>query len=234
MKYDDYELNSLEYLLALEYDNRKFFNIYWSLLRREHLILFTFFSWNDFNIFTIKLSLFFHSICTDMALNVFFFSDESMHNIYQSGGIFNFFEQLFQMVISTLVSQLLQIFLNYLALTDIYYYQLKSLEKNNINQEKVLSNIRCIKYKFIFFYISTFILFLFYWYVISAFCAVYVNTQKIFITDSTLSFFMGLIYPFPIYFIPTGLRILALSAKKNKNLKIIYLLSNIIPFFLIE
>ena len=40
--YTDYELNSLEYLEALEYDNRNFFRIYWSLLKREHLIIFTF------------------------------------------------------------------------------------------------------------------------------------------------------------------------------------------------
>ena len=87
----DYELNNLEYLIALELDNRKYLKIYWSLLKREHKILFTFFSWNDFNIFIIKLSKLFFLICTDMAFNVFFFSDDSMHNIYKSGGDFDFF-----------------------------------------------------------------------------------------------------------------------------------------------
>ena len=231
VNYDDYELNNLDYLEAIEYDNRTFFRIYWSLLKREHLIIFTFFSWNDYNIFSIKLTRFFHAICTDMVLNVFFFSDESMHNVYQSGGAYNFFEQLFQMVISTIVSQLLQIFLNYLTMTDIHYYMIKSLDKNNISKEKVLSIINCIRYKLIIFYIFVFMLFLFYWYVVTAFCAVYENTQRIFITNSLLSFFMGLIYPFAIYLIPTGLRILSLSVKTKKNLNVIYFLSNIIPFF---
>ena len=229
--YDDYELNNLEYLEAIEYDKRTFIKIYWSLLKREHLIIFTFFAWNDFNIFSIKLSKFFHAICTDMVFNVFFFSDESMHNLYQSGGVYNFVEQFFQMVISTIVSQLLQIFLNYLSMTDVHYYTIKSLDKNNLTKEKILSIIKCIKYKLIIFHVMAFLLFLFYWYVVTAFCAVYVNTQRIFITNSLLSFFMGLIYPFGIYLIPTGLRYISLKATSKKNLKIIYFLSNIIPFF---
>ena len=224
-------MNSFEYSLALELDNRKFLRVYWSLLKREHLIIFTFFSWKDYNIFPIKLSKFFYLICTDMTLNMFFCSDESMHNVYKSGGKYNLFEQLFQLIISTLISQSLQIFLNYLTMTDIHYYGVKSLNKDKINKEKVVSIINCAKYKIIINYVFTFLLFLFYWYVISAFCAVYVNTQRIFITNSVLSFCLGLLCPFAIYTIPTGIRFLALSTKKRKNLKIVYCLSNIIPFF---
>ena len=53
----NYELNDLEYSNALELDSRNFFRIYWYLLNREHLILFTFFNLNDFNIFSIKCSI---------------------------------------------------------------------------------------------------------------------------------------------------------------------------------
>ena len=229
--YDDFEFNSMEYLNALESDNRKFFRVYWSLIKREHLIIFTFCSSNDYNIFSVKLSKLFFLICTDMALNMFFFSDESMHNIYQSGGKYNFIEQIFELIISTIVSQTLQIFLNYLTMTDIDYYRIKGLNKNNLKKETIFSIIRCSKCKIIIFYIFTFILFLFYWYVVSSFCAVYENTQIIFITNSIVSFAMGLIYPFILYIIPTGLRFLALSSKIKKNLKFIYFLSNIIPFF---
>ena len=125
----DYELNDLEYDEALELDNRNFLKIYWYLLKREHIIIFTFFNWNDYNFFSIKLSKLFLSICSDMAFNVFFFSDESMHNIYVSGGENDFIGQLAQMVYSTIVSQILQIFINYLTMTDIHYYELKELKK---------------------------------------------------------------------------------------------------------
>ena len=91
--------------------------------------------------------------------------------------------------------------------------------------------IKCIKYKLIIFYASTFLLFLFFWYAISAFCAVYANTQRIFVTDSYTSFIMGLLYPFALYLAPTALRFISLKAKDKKNLKILYSLSDKIPFF---
>ena len=229
---NDYELNDLEYLEAINLDNRNFFRIYWYLLKRENLILFTFFNWNDFNLFSIKLAKFFFSICSDMAFNVFFFSDDSMHDIYVSGGKYSFISQLAQMIYSTIISQILQIFINYLTMTDIAYYKIKELKKeNNINKMKSLSIIKCIKYKIIIFYCFTFLLFLFFWYLISAFCAVYQNTQGIFITDSLTSFAMGLLYTFGLYLIPTGLRLISLKSKEKKNLKILYSLSDKIPFF---
>ena len=55
-----------------------------------------------------------------------------MHNIYTSGGEHDFFGQLVQMKYSTIVSQVLQIFINYLTMTDIHYYQIKELKKNKI------------------------------------------------------------------------------------------------------
>ena len=228
----DYELNELQYIEALELDNRNFLNIYWYLLKREHIILFTFLNWNDFNLFSTKLSKLFLAICSDMAFNVFFFSDESMHDIYVSGGETGWTGQFAQMVYSTIISQLLQIFINYLTMTDIHYYQLKELKKeNNINSKKALFVIKCIKYKLISFYSSTFILFLFFWYTVSAFCAVYANTQGIFIADSYTSFIMGLLYPFALYLAPTALRFISLKAKEKKNLSILYSLSDKIPFF---
>ena len=133
------------------------------------------------------------------------------------------------MIYSTIISQLLQIFINYLTMTDIQYYKIKELLKEkNINQKQVLPVMKWIKYKIIIFYVFTFLLFMFFWYLISAFCAVYENTQRIFITDSISSFIMGLLYPFILYLAPAGLRILSL---RKKNLKILYSLSDKIPFF---
>ena len=227
--YSDYELNDLEYASAIEHDNRSFFKIYFYYLKREHIILFTFFNYNDFNIFSVKLSKFFLAICTNMAFNIFFFSDESTHNIYISEGEYDFIGQLAQMIYSTIVSQLLQVFINYLTMTDITYYSIKELIKEKkININQIQSKMRYLKFKIIIFFIFAFCLFLFFWYLISAFCSVYENTQRIFIIDSISSFVMELIYPFGLYLIPTGLRILAL---KSKNIKFIYTLSDKIPFF---
>ena len=218
--------------MALELDDRNFFKTYWYLLKREHIIIFTFFNKNDYNIFSIKLSKLFLAICSDMAFNVFFFADETMHNIYVIGGAFDYIGQLAQMIYSTIISQILQIFINYLTMTDIHYYKIKeALKEKNFNRKQFLLLFNCIKNKIIIFYSFTILLFLFFWYLISAFCAVYENTQKIFITDSVSSFIMGLIYPFVLYLAPAALRVISLKAKEKKNLKFLYILSDKKPFF---
>ena len=210
-------------------DNRNFFRIYFYFLKREHIIFFTFLNWNDFNIFSIKLSKFFFALCTDMAFNVFFFSDESMHNVYLNGGAHDFVGQLAQMIYSMIASQILQVFINYLTMTDITYYTIKLLiNEKHINRNQIKSIMTCLKFKIIIFFIFSFSLFLLFWYLISAFCSVYENTQRIFITDSFSSFIMGLIYPFVLYLFPAILRIISL---KSKKVKLLYSLSDKIPFF---
>ena len=164
-----------------------------------------------------------------MAFNVFFFTDESMHNVYISGGEHDFIGQLAQIIYSTIVSQILQIFINYLTMTDITYFSIKELIKEkNMNRSQIKSVMGCLKCKIIIFFIFSFFLFSFFWYLISAFCAVYENTQQIFIIDSVSSFVMGLIYPFFLYIFPAGLRIISL---KSKKVKFLYSLSDKIPFF---
>ena len=136
-----------------------------------------------------------------------------------------------QVIYSTILSQLLELILCYLSLTDKHIYQIKELKTSKIEKIKIMKILKCAKLKLIGFYIFTFIFFFFYWYYISCFCAVYENTQIIFIKDSISSFCTGLIYPFVLYLFPSALRVIALKDKKNKKLSFVYKLSDIIPFF---
>ena len=230
---DDFELNNLEYSDAKIMDKRTFINIYWSLLKREHKIIFTFYIWNDYNLYYIKFMRFLFLVCTDMAMNVIFFSDESMHKIYLNYGKYNFYQQITQTIYSVAVSQLIEVFICFLSLTDKDFYQIKNSNKS-VNFEKkyqIFSVLRCIKFKLLGFFLFTFLFFIFYWYLITCFCAVYQNTQKIFIKDFLMSFIAGLIYPFVLYIFPSILRIISLRACKNINLSFVYKLSDIIPIF---
>ena len=227
-KLDNFELNNLDYDLAMKLDKRSFINIYWSILRREHLILFTFFVRNDYNLVYVKFSRFIFLVCTDMALNVFFFADETMHKMFLDYGKYNFMQQIPQIAYSTLVTQLIEVFLCFLSMTDKYFYEIKNLESDS--RYEVFKIIKCVKIKITFYFIFTCIMFAFYWYAIACFCAVYVNTQNAFIKDSLSSFALGLLYPFILYLIPAVLRLIALRAT-NSRLSFIYTLSDIIPFF---
>ena len=166
-----------------------------------------------------------------MAMNVFFFSDDSMHKIYLNYGKYDFIQQIPQIIYSTIISQLLELFLCYLCLTDKHIYQIKELGKDKVNKEKILEILKCMEFKLIGFFIFISLFFVFYWYLIASFCAVYENTQVIFVKDSVSSFLVGLIYPFILYIFPAVLRIIALKDKEKKKLKCIYKLSDIIPFF---
>ena len=229
-KLDDFELNQLEYDEAIIQDKRSFINIYFSLLKREHKIIFTFFIYNDHNLFYIKLSRFIFLVATDMAMNAFFFADETMHKLYISYGKYDIFQQIPQIVYSTIISNLMEVFICFLSLTDTYIYEIKKLEQTVKNQKKVVKIFRCINIKLIIFFIFTFILFVFYWYIIVLFCAIYSNTQGAFIKDTLFSFLLSLILPFVLYLIPSGLRLCAIRSEKKK-LGCIYKLSDIIPFF---
>ena len=90
--------------------------------------------------------------------------------------------------------------------------------------------MKCIKIKIINFFLFTFLMFAFYWYLIACFCAVYPNTQKAFIKDSIFSFALSNLIPFAMYSFPSLLRIISLKARKSK-LRCIFKLSNIIPIF---
>ena len=67
----------------------------------------------------------------------------------------------------------------------------------------------------------------FFWYFISCFCAVYINTQIILIEDSIISFGLSMAYPFALNFIPGIFRIPALRAK-NKDKECLYKISAVI------
>lgn len=163
-----------------------------------------------------------------MAMNVFFFNDETINKLYLSYGKFDFFQQVPQIVFSTIVSNVIEVIICFLSLTDKHYYQIKALTKND--KKKIFDIIKCVKRKLVIFFIFTFIFFLFYMYLITAFCAVYENTQLVFIKDSLLSFLLSQIYPFILYSICALLRLIAIKGKWCE-LKFLYIISDVFPIF---
>ena len=229
--YDNFELNNLDYIPACEIDKRSFCRTYWSVLLREHIALITFVAWHDYNLFCVKVDRFIIQFCTNMAMNGLFFSDESMHNLYVNNGEYDFVQQIPQILYSLIIVHILEVILCFLSLTDTPIYKIKMLSQNKGNAEKILSVINCIKIKLIIFFIFTFLLFLFYWYFISSFCAVYQNTQNIFIRDSMTSFVTSMIDPFLIYLLTNILRAISLSKCCKKKAGLAYNISQLLPIF---
>lgn len=230
-KMDNFELNDLDYEKACEFDDRGFCKTYWSILMREHIVLFTFFTWTDYNLFYVKIERFLILICSQMTVNGLFFVHESMHRKYTNGEDFTFVQKIPQILFTLIASHIIEVLLCYLSMTDTQIYKIKALPKDQNNGEKIIDIIDCMRNKLTGFFIFTFLLFLFYWYFISAFCAVYQNTQVIFLRDCGISILTSFLDPFIIYGITALLRIISLSLCFKKRLGCLYKLSDLIPIF---
>ena len=218
---NDKELNTLNYELALEKDKRTYFQFYWSLLKKKHLILFTFLPANDYNLLTIKISLFLFSFSLSFTINGFFFTDETMNNIYKNNGNYDFIYQIEQILYSTIICGCINIIIKNLSLSENNILEIKEEKalKDAVNKSKEIEHY--IKLKIIIFYIISLLFLFFFWYFISCFCIVYNNTQIILIEDTLFSFILSMLYPFGLNLLPGIFRILALRAK-NKDKKCLY------------
>ena len=191
---NEYELNILKYEDALIIDKRNYTQYYFSLLRINHIILFIFRK-NDYNSFIFKIYLFFFSFVLYYAVNALFFSDSTMHKIYEDDGIYNFIYQITQILYSTKISSVVMVLIKSLSLSEKNIIELKQEKIKNNLEKKAEEITKTLIMKFRLFFISSFVLLLFFWYYISCFCAAYRNTQLHLIKDSIISFGLSLLYP---------------------------------------
>ena len=210
--YNDKEMNSFEYEDALKIDKRSYIQYYISLLRTQHILLFTFLNFKDDNSQIIKIFIFFFSFAINYTISAMFYSDETMHKIYIDAGSFDFTYQLPQMVYSFIISSILQVLLNYLGL---YEDNIITIKKNIKNKEIKKNELFKIKLKLLIFFVITYILLFLCWIYLGCFCAVYKNTQIHLLLDVSSSFAISFIWPFIFFLLPTFFRIISL--KNNKR-----------------
>ena len=210
--YNDYEVNNLNYEDAILKDNRNYWQYYFSLLRTNHLVIFTFYT-KDYNPRVIKILLFFFKFSLFFTVNDFFFNDVSMRKIYADHGKYNFIYQLPQIVYSFLITRVVNIIIKTLSLPQKILLSIKL--HTNDNKEPIEKKIKCLKIKFVTFFTLTFILLTLFWYYISCFCIVYKNTQKFLIKDTLISFSLAFIYPVFSCLIPGLMRIPSIKAKRK-------------------
>ena len=195
---------------------------YWSLLKKKQLILFTFIPIEDYNLFTLKLSLFILSFSLYFAINALFFTDSTMNKIHENGS--SIFTQIPQILFSSIISSICNVILKNLALSENIILDIKKRQQASKFIEIFKKKL---KIKFSFFFVLSFLLMAFFWYFIGCFCVIYVNTQFILIKDTLISFATSMIYPFGLSLIPGMFRIPALRDTDKKKI-CLYKFSNIV------
>ena len=226
---EDFELNILEYEDAIESDNRNYIQLYISFLKNNHPIFFSFYNYKDYISRIIKMFLIFFSFASNLIINALFFTDDTMHKIYNDKGKFNFIYQIPQILYSSLISGIISTITKKFALTQENISQFKQ-KKDRTNLDNDLNElIKNLKLTFILFFIISFLILLFFWFYIICFCGIYVNTQIHLLKDTIISFITELIYPFGFYLIPGIFIILAIKSQKQY----LYKFSNLLGILLL-
>ena len=219
----DFELNNYTYKKALEKDKRTYYEYYISLLKIKNPILFAFYPIKDYNIKIIKIDLFFLSFIIYILINTFFFNSSVIHQIYEDGGAYNISFFLPRIIYSFFISYFLSNIMIYFSLSERNLLELKNA--NGLTFDKVEEIKRCLKIKYIIFFILSIFFLILFWYYLSSFCAIYQNTQIYLIKNVLISFSLSFIFPLIINLFPCSLRVYSL---KNGNNECIYKFSKII------
>ena len=220
----------MNYNDALINDKRNYIEYYWSLLKKKHMIILTFVSKDDFNVFLLKISLFILSLALYFSINTLFFKDATMHVIFQNQGKYSLIYQIPQILYSTLISFVMTFLLKKLSLSQNEIITIKK-EHDTPKAKKLAAKTKnCFRIKLYIFFAIGLILLGFFWYYISAFAAVYQNTQIHLLKDTLISFALSMLYPILYNFIPGIFRFLALKSEKRDK-KCLYRSSQLIALF---
>ena len=214
MVYTDYELNSMNFNDALIYDKRTYLQYYLSLLRTNHILISAIIHSFDYNSRISKICLFLFSFALYYFINALFFTDNTVHDISEDDGKFNFIYQLPKILYSSIISSIISTIIKLLSSSQKDVIKFKNSKEIKIEEEKK-KLIKILRMKFTWFFNISLAFLILFWYYLSCFCAVYKNTHMHLLKDTLISFGLSLMYPFGIYLIPGIFRIPSL---KKKNL----------------
>ena len=213
---NDYELNTLPYKEALLYDKRDILGIYFSILRRNHPLLFSFIPNGDYNTMVIKLDIFILKFAICSAINALFFTESTIHKIYADKGSYKLGFYLPKIILSFLFTHIIIVILKYIFLSERNILNVKKKQTYIEANEEADKAKRCLIIKYILFYVTGTAFLVLFWFYLSSFCAVYQNTQIFLIINTFISLGISFLYPFIINFLPSILRKISLNNTNNE------------------
>ena len=209
----NYILNNYEYETAIKYESRSFWRILYIVMISKDNILNTFILRSPLESEPLRICLLIFAYTSDLALNtLFYFSDNISDKYHYTGNNlfwYTLFNNILISVISTILSMILGAILNLMAdskddIEEEFKEEEKKLREDpnyKVSEErkveilrKINKSLRKLKIKMTFFVIIDFLILLFFFYFVTAFCEIYKNTQTSWISDAVVS----IIISFPI------------------------------------
>ena len=221
------QLNFAEFSIASKKDRRSFIKYYWSLLKMKQLFVFTFYTSDDFILRTTKIALFILFIGFYLTFTALFFNDSIMRAIYYYKGNTNAAVHIPNIILSSLCCLIASLIIRFVSLNEREISKITLLNDERERRQLADKMKGISKVKLIVMYaISGALLFLF-WYYVSAFCAVFKNSQGHYFTNVLVAFILCNLWPCVISLIPALLRNKAL----NSGNETLYKVSQIISYF---
>ena len=225
-----YILNNYTYEEAILYEKRSFLRLFYIFLLSKEDILNTFFFKIPFQLQQLRICMFIFNNSVDISLNAFFYLSDNISDKYHYEGnnrvLFTFLNNLTITFVSTIVTIILITFLDSLIqsndkLQSIFEEEEESLknqkgyeinvERKKEIEEKVRIIMEHLKIKIIIFFILEFLIMIFFWYYVIAFCHVYHNTQESWIIDCLVSFLYSILINSVFAFVFTILYIISVK-----------------------
>ena len=225
----DSDIQALDYEEAIIFDKRSFLRIYWGFLVDSQIILGTFFTDNNLDLFVIKLSFLVFTFQISFFLNALFYTDEYISDAYHNGGVLDFFSGLPKSIYSFFATLITT---NLLRMLSSSKNELMRVIRRNGRFQNYMNiiNIKLAKLqkKLIIYFILVFLLESFFLYYVTTFCAVYRYSQKYWFIGCLESFGMDSLVALIICIFLTLFRYISIK----KRIKCFYILANIINTFL--
>jgi len=223
----DSQLNFAPFKKAFNDDKRTFIQYYWSLLKMKQICIFTFYTSEDFILRSTKIALFILFVAFYFAFTALFFNDSIMRSIYVYKGNTSAAVHIPNIILSSLCSIIMDLIVRFVCLNERDIN--KVLQESNPEERKSLSEKARRLSKlllFIFFGVAA-ILIGICWYYVSAFCAVFKNSQGRYFLNVFIAFLVCNIWPCVTSLIPAFLRKKAL----DNGSETLYNVSKIISIF---
>ena len=230
-------LDNYDFENAIKYEKRNFLRIYYICLLSKENILNLLLIKSPLELKSIRLIVFIFIYSCDLALNTLFYFNDNISDKYNYNGdnlyLFTIFNNFFISFLSTFISFCLVNFLQFLtnskeSIETLFRDEEKKMRKDNkytvskSKKDEILLNIYKInnnlQIKIAVFIIIEFIIMLFFYYFVTAFCEVYKETQISWILDSFISFILS----FPIEFLNAFLIALLYYISIKNKIKCLY------------
>ena len=239
-------LDNYDYQMAIKYDKRSFWRIFYIVMLAKGNVVNILLFKTPLDLQSLRIILFIFANSCDLAFNTIFYSNTSISDKYHYEGnsifLFSLINNLVQSIVSSVISIIMVNLFQHMiesrgSFEDIFKEEEKKMRENRnykVSKEtkiEILGQIMIIfsklKCKITIFLILDFLIILFFYYFVTAFCEVYKETQISWIYDFFISFLISLATELVISLLIALFYTLSIRYKLNFIYKVVIFFYNI-------